>query len=264
MCARRFLILIFILTLIVVARRVRDLPVRRAGADPDGDAQGPLSSRRRRASGPDYADSANWIARPGLADDPSHWLPDRRRQRRSRERRAATFFIHPTTYLERDRWNAPLDDRRQASDRADLFVRSQASAFNAVADVWAPRYRQAAFGAFLLNSEDATKALDLAYRDVARGVRRLPRRAARRQRRSSSPATARARCTCRGCCAKGRRQAAREADRRGLCRRLAAVGDRRLAGDGPARLPRRRRGRLHPVVAELRRARQPRAGDRRL
>jgi hypothetical protein len=30
-----------------------------------------------------------------------------------------------------------------------------------------PRYRQAAFGAFLLKSEDAQKALDLAYRDVA-------------------------------------------------------------------------------------------------
>ena len=35
-----------------------------------------------------------------------------------------------------------------------------------MSDVWAPRYRQAAFGAFLLNSDDATQALDLAYRDV--------------------------------------------------------------------------------------------------
>ena len=33
-------------------------------------------------------------------------------------------------------------------------------------DVWAPKYRQAAFGAFLLKSQDAHKALDLAYRDV--------------------------------------------------------------------------------------------------
>ena len=35
-----------------------------------------------------------------------------------------------------------------------------------MSDVWAPRYRQAAFGAFLLKSDDASKALDLAYRDV--------------------------------------------------------------------------------------------------
>jgi hypothetical protein len=47
-----------------------------------------------------------------------------------------------------------------------LFVQSQASAFNGVAEVWAPKYRQAAYGAFLLRSEDADKALDLAYGDV--------------------------------------------------------------------------------------------------
>ena len=35
-----------------------------------------------------------------------------------------------------------------------------------MSEVWAPRYRQAAFGAFLLKSKDATQALDLAYRDV--------------------------------------------------------------------------------------------------
>jgi hypothetical protein len=45
-------------------------------------------------------------------------------------------------------------------------VQSQASTFNAISEIWAPKYRQAAFGAFLLVSEDATKALDLAYRDV--------------------------------------------------------------------------------------------------
>ena len=35
------------------------------------------------------------------------------------------------------------------------------------AQIWSPRYRQAAYGAFLLKSGDAEKALDLAYRDVA-------------------------------------------------------------------------------------------------
>ena len=34
--------------------------------------------------------------------------------------------------------------------------------------MWAPRYRQAAFGAFLLDTKDAAQALDLAYSDVAR------------------------------------------------------------------------------------------------
>ena len=80
---------------------------------------------------------------------------------------AAIFYIHPTTYLERDRWNAPLEDVGDVQFRTNLFLQSQASAFNGAGEMWAPRYRQAAFGAFLLDSEDARKALDLAYGDVA-------------------------------------------------------------------------------------------------
>jgi hypothetical protein len=34
-------------------------------------------------------------------------------------------------------------------------------------EIWAPRYRQAAYGAFLLDSKDAQAALDFAYRDVS-------------------------------------------------------------------------------------------------
>ncbi|MCF2514286.1 DUF3089 domain-containing protein [Sphingomonas sp. G124] len=79
---------------------------------------------------------------------------------------AATFYVHPTTYLERDRWNAPIDADGDPARRASLFVESQASAFNGVSNAWAPKYRQAAYGAFLLTDEDASKALDLAYRDV--------------------------------------------------------------------------------------------------
>ena len=47
-----------------------------------------------------------------------------------------------------------------------MFVQSQASAFASLGTVWAPRYRQAAYGAFLLKNDDANKALDLAYGDV--------------------------------------------------------------------------------------------------
>ena len=80
---------------------------------------------------------------------------------------AAVFYVHPTTYLERDRWNAPLEPGGQTEFRTRLFAQSQASAFNGVGEIWAPRYRQAAYGAFLLDSSDARAALDLAYRDVA-------------------------------------------------------------------------------------------------
>ena len=76
------------------------------------------------------------------------------------------FFVHPTSYLNRAHWIAPLDDA-EANARAALFLRGQASAFNEVGEVWAPRYRQATFGAFLTSAADAQAALDFAYRDVA-------------------------------------------------------------------------------------------------
>lgn len=169
MCVRRFLFVIFILTLMVVGGAFAiyqwggEALVRMA--TPVGHYQEPA-----RTTAPDYAKEDNWFARPGLADDPSKWLPKMWDGRPlppvAASGRAALFYVHPTTYLQRDRWNAPLDGSRKADQRARLFVQSQASAFTAVADAWAPKYRQAAYGAFLLNSDDARKALDLAYRDV--------------------------------------------------------------------------------------------------
>jgi hypothetical protein len=165
MCARRFLILVVILTLLVVAGAFAMFQfgerVLIKSATPSGHFTAPPPS-----SGPDYADASNWIAKPGLADDPSEWRPTDE-PRPPAPKAAHAFYIHPTTYLERDRWNAPLDDR-QSRERAALFVQSQASAFGDAADVWAPRYRQAAYGAFLLDSKDARGALNLAYSDVAR------------------------------------------------------------------------------------------------
>lgn len=115
------------------------------------------------SGGPDYRDPSRWVARPGAPDDPSLWTPAGISGGRGS---AAIFYIHPTTYLRNDRWNAPIDLTGDAEFRRRLFVQSQASAFNGAGQVWAPRYRQAAYGAFLLNSKDANAALDLAYRDV--------------------------------------------------------------------------------------------------
>jgi hypothetical protein len=167
MCARRFLFLIFFLTLIVVAGAFAIFQFGNSALTQMATPQGHYAPPPPQ-SGPDYQETANWIARPDLAaaDNPALWTPGLSAQAASGHS-AHVFFIHPTTYLERDRWNGPLDDR-ESRDRAALFVRSQASAFNAVADIWAPRYRQAAFGAFLLDSKDAHEALDLAYADVER------------------------------------------------------------------------------------------------
>ncbi|MEN3971563.1 DUF3089 domain-containing protein [Sphingomicrobium sp. XHP0235] len=83
------------------------------------------------------------------------------------ERAAATFYIHPTTYLKTDRWNADMELTGIAETRARLFVQSQASTFADVSKVWAPRYRQASFGTFLSQSANAQAALDVAYGDIS-------------------------------------------------------------------------------------------------
>jgi Protein of unknown function (DUF3089) len=111
-----------------------------------------------------YADKTMWIARPDIPGNPALWGPDLLETDNMPNH--ATFFIHPTSYLARAHWNAPLDDK-EANDRAALFVRGQASVFNKSQKVWAPRYRQAAFGAFLTDAPEATRALDAAYGDVA-------------------------------------------------------------------------------------------------
>jgi pimeloyl-ACP methyl ester carboxylesterase len=163
MWARRFLIAITILTLIVVAGAFAIYQfggsVLLRTATPKGHFEAPAPS-----SGPDYASSASWIARPNIPHNAAGWLPDGVARMAPGE--AAVFYIHPTTYLRSDRWNAPVYEP-ESGWRDQLFVQSQASVFNDAGEVWAPRYRQAAYGAFLLDSSDAQKALNLAYSDVS-------------------------------------------------------------------------------------------------
>ncbi len=112
-----------------------------------------------------YADAKLWIARPDIAKNPSSFMPQGLVETDEMPT-YATFFIHPTSYLDRTHWNAPLDDK-EANDRADLFVRGQASVFNKSGKIWAPRYRQATFGAFLTDAPEARQALDVAYADIS-------------------------------------------------------------------------------------------------
>ncbi|KQT32263.1 hypothetical protein ASG29_10615 [Sphingomonas sp. Leaf412] len=112
-----------------------------------------------------YREQKMWLARPDLPGNPALWTPTGYTPRTT-PGGAAVFFIHPTSYLSRAHWNAPVTDA-EANARAALFLRGQASAFNAVGEIWAPRYRQATFGAFLTTEADADRALAFAYRDVA-------------------------------------------------------------------------------------------------
>ena len=164
MYARRFLGLVLLVTLLAVAAA---FAIFKWGGDillKEAIPKGHFSAAPA-GSDPDYRMNSTWLAHPGDSGDPSAWLP--KGYASASAGKAAIFYVHPTTYLKRDRWNAPLVAESDTELRTDLFVESQASAFNAAGQIWAPRYRQAAYGAFLLNSKDAEAALDFAYKDVA-------------------------------------------------------------------------------------------------
>jgi hypothetical protein len=175
MLARRFLWIVAGLTVLfilaAVAYRIFELQLMRFVMVPNVEfREVPM---RQGAS---YANRDLWIARPDIPNNPALWTPPG--VQRTATPRASVFFIHPTSFLESSAWNAPVDDR-ESQWRAALFVRSQASAFNSIGEIWAPKYRQAAFGAFLTTEENARRALDFAYRDVLAAYEEFLRQAPR-------------------------------------------------------------------------------------
>ena len=119
-----------------------------------------------------YQDPNMWFSRPGIGiDDPARWQPASRETGRELPEgdavggNFAVFFVHPTSYLDRTKWNAALDDA-ESQRIARLYVRGMASPFNRASEIWAPKYRQATIGSFLTNSPQAVSAKQAAYYDV--------------------------------------------------------------------------------------------------
>jgi Protein of unknown function (DUF3089) len=114
---------------------------------------------------PDYAAPTSWAALPDRKDD-ADVVPAMDTTDGQAAAPVDVFFIHPTTYFSNKAWNAAVDEP-DAKDITDKdILRNQASAFNACCRVYAPRYRQVAFGAQQAAPEEAGKAWDLAYTDV--------------------------------------------------------------------------------------------------
>jgi hypothetical protein len=124
----------------------------------------------RSADGrPDYSNLDYWAAHPGKKD-PSDSLPKDLAKDFVADTAADVFFIHPTSYVDADLAlgnNAPIDNQ-QINARTDYSsILYQASIFNAVGRVFAPRYRQANYW-FYFSKDTATAklAFQLAYEDV--------------------------------------------------------------------------------------------------
>ncbi|MFW5967196.1 MAG: DUF3089 domain-containing protein [Persicimonas sp.] len=118
------------------------------------------------ASAPDYGESEAWAAHPER-DDKADMTPPGVEDRQD-EAKVDVFFIHPTTWFDREVWNAPLDAEKAREIVDEVIMSGQASAFNGCCRVFAPRYRQAMIGAFLVDSDDAEAAFEVAYEDVRR------------------------------------------------------------------------------------------------
>lgn len=129
-----------------------------------------------------YEDPALWHSRPGIGTaDPARWQPTYAEtggtavpgSPATPSRAFAVFFVHPTSYINRSRWNAPLDNGGDpdAERIARVYLRGMASPFNAASEIWAPRYRQATMGAFLTTAPEGRQAIEAAYADVREAFR---------------------------------------------------------------------------------------------
>ncbi|WP_262695553.1 DUF3089 domain-containing protein [Kordiimonas aquimaris] len=112
----------------------------------------------------DYTDDTNWVALPSMdtfAKAKPAGVMDH-----TAISGVDVFFVHPTTYLSRDSWNAPLDHADANMRIEKRVLKMQASAFNLAGNIYAPKYRQATFGAFFDEEGNGLQALIYAYKDV--------------------------------------------------------------------------------------------------
>ena len=122
----------------------------------------------KRPASPDYTNPDYWAARPDKQDS-ADVQPNGFSAGAGASANVAVFFVHPTTYVQSDHWNQPLDHAATNKRTDDTVMRDQASVFNGCCDVYAPRYRQATLYSFSDTSEakNGQQALALAYSDVA-------------------------------------------------------------------------------------------------
>jgi hypothetical protein len=117
---------------------------------------------------PDYHNLYYWAAHP-FKWDPSDSIPKPLRKNEQRDSVADVFFIHPTTFSDKESKlpNAPIDDANINSKTDYSPILYQASAFNQECRVFAPRYRQAHYGNYFTeDTARANRAFELAYQDV--------------------------------------------------------------------------------------------------
>jgi Protein of unknown function (DUF3089) len=107
---------------------------------------------------PDYAQRSSWALLPDPGATPGS---------------VDIFFIHPTSYPASftsynggRHWNGPINDHAAMVALSEVMLPNYAAPFDAVGDVYAPRYREATLYARSTLWDDAIEARQFAYGDV--------------------------------------------------------------------------------------------------
>jgi len=115
---------------------------------------------------PDYSIIRNWASHP-LIHDMGDSIPRPLRKGYTYDSSIDVFFIHPTTYLRKvnDQMNGDLSNEALNARTDTRTILNQASAFNEFR-LFAPRYRQANYTAYLSLSGGYKQVFDTAYADI--------------------------------------------------------------------------------------------------
>lgn len=114
---------------------------------------------------PDYSNEKYWSALPFRKDEADMvpkseiWINDSLKD-------VDVFYIYPTLYSKGESWNADVDNKKLNKKLDKYPVKFQASVFNAVGRVYAPRYRQSILAVFTDSTNQRKPSLDFAYQDV--------------------------------------------------------------------------------------------------
>lgn len=152
---------LFLLLSLVACKSAREqvFPAYRAGQTP---------------AAPRYEQAAHWAALPNK-NDAADLVPGKPNLLKEQQANARVdvFFVHPTIYTDHPHpsfpWNADVELASLNAKVDASTIKNQASVFNEVARVHAPRYRQAHYNVFLTpDLQVKGAALDTAYSDIKR------------------------------------------------------------------------------------------------
>lgn len=116
---------------------------------------------------PDYSKHEHWAALP-FKKDYADEVPTEHLKDQQTNSKTDVFFVHPTTFGEQQspEWNANIDDSITNYYTDFWAIRHQASIFNNVGKIYAPRYRQAHIKSYYHLEEGGKDAILLAYADI--------------------------------------------------------------------------------------------------